>query len=68
MSEKYTVEEIDDLRRLCSDMYLFGSYRPKHEPGKSFSSRACREDEKATVVEQQVRTFMLAGIRADDVK
>lgn len=64
----YTVREIDDLRQLVENKYLFGSYTLKFAGGRGGHSRAYREDEKVKVVEDQVRTFMLAGLTADDLR
>ena len=61
---KYTVRELDDLRDAIEIKYLFGSYTIPKNGG---SSRCYREDEKAKVVEEQVRTHMLAGHTAKDL-
>ena len=64
MDRAYTVREIDDLRRACEQRWLFGStYRG---PGQH-SSRSYRSEEKDTGVEEMVRTYILAGIVADDI-
>jgi hypothetical protein len=65
MSERaYTVREIDDLRRVCEERYLFGSCAPT-SAGRS--SMAFREEEKIVAVEQMVRTHMIAGHVAQDL-
>lgn len=65
MERKYSVHEIDDLRQVVENKYLFGVYRG---PSGSCSSRCYREPEKTTVVEEQVRTWMLAGVTAEDLR
>ena len=68
MSERaYTVSELDALRSVVENKWLFGTYgRQLHESGISIS-RSYREDEKAVCVEQLVRTHMLAGHTAEDL-
>lgn len=66
MSErKYSVNEIDALRRAVENKYLYGSYAQRFAINRT--SRCYREEEKAVVVEQQVRTHMLAGHTAEDL-
>jgi hypothetical protein len=62
----YTVNEVDALRRAINNQYLYGSYNPTQNSGISMS-RSYREDEKASVVEEMVRTAMLVGHTADDL-
>lgn len=59
----YTVPEIDDLRRVVENKWLFGSY------GGSGGglSRPYQETDKVKAVEEMVRTHMLAGHTADDL-
>lgn len=65
MSErKYSVTEIDNLRKACEHKWLWGTYRPVSTRG---FSRSYKEGEKTTCVEQLVRTHMLAGHTADDL-
>jgi hypothetical protein len=64
VSRAYTVQEIDALRRACECKYMWGSYAPTFSSG---TSRCYREEEKAKVVEEQVRTHMLAGHTAEDL-
>lgn len=63
---KYSVHELDDLRQVMENKYLYGSYSPNFVNGGM--SRSFREEEKAAVVEQMVRTAMLAGHTADDYR
>ena len=63
MERSYTVHELEALRRVVENKYLWGSYGPFC----SGSSRSYREDEKIKAVEEQVRTHMLAGHTADDL-
>lgn len=62
---KYSVVEIDDLRRAVEYKYLFGRYSPVFRGGGM--SRCYREEEKSVAVEQMVRTHMLAGHTAGDM-
>ena len=65
MSERrYTVAEIDSLRHAHEMKYLYGSYAG---PRNNQCSRSYSPVEKDTVVEQWVRTSMLAGHTADDL-
>ncbi len=61
---RYTVHEIDALRRAVGNKYLYGTYRLALGTN---TSRTYNEDEKMRAVEEQVRTFMLAGLTADDL-
>lgn len=60
----YTVNEVDALRKAMNNKYLYDSYTPDQ---KSCFSRGYREVEKSQVVEEMVRTAMLAGHTADDL-
>lgn len=69
---RYTVKEIDDLRDAHRQKLIWGRYsgtsgidRPE---GGSWSSRTYREDEIQAQVEERVRTSMLAGHTAKDLK
>lgn len=64
MERIYTVAEIEALRQAIENKYLFGTYRG---PTGNFQSQAYNETEKASVIEQRVRTHMLAGHTADDL-
>lgn len=62
MERAYTVAEIDALRRACEDRLTFGStYWP---PGAIFRSGT---PPAAETLEARVRTYMLAGIVAEDI-
>lgn len=66
MTERaYTVAEIDRLREVLDMRYLYGTSNLKMING---CSRTCRPEEKAAIVEQQLRTYMLAGITAEDIE
>jgi hypothetical protein len=85
MSErKYTVAEIDALRKAIETRWLFGSSLPPMDsPSQNVSgygslnwnviggggrmSRSYLEDEKTKVVEEILRTHMLAGHIASDI-
>lgn len=65
---RYTVAEIDALRRAVDEKWLFGSLARAFGPsGGSLMSRSYREEEKAKAVEERVRTHMLAGHTAADL-
>lgn len=64
---KYSVREIDDLRAVVERKYLWGSYAYVAPAGGGMS-RTYRAEEKTVEVEQQVRTHMLAGHTADDLR
>lgn len=67
MNRNYTVEEIDALRRVVENKYLFGQYEFHHSPQGGSSSRSYKEDEMVRVVEERIRTHMLAGHTAADL-
>lgn len=71
MARKYSVSEIDALRQAVENQYLWGRYQGpvlSHGGGASYGmSRSYMETDKATVVEDRVRTFMLAGLTAQDL-
>lgn len=64
MERKYSVAEIDALRRAVDNQYLWGRYSGPRGDGCSGSFK---ETDKAKVVEERVRTYMLAGITAEDL-
>ncbi len=65
MERKYSVSEIDALRRAVDNKYLWGRY---HGPrGGLECSISYKEADKAVVVEARVRTYMLAGFTAEDL-
>lgn len=66
MAERaYTVRELDELRRVLCNKYLWGTYGLPMGKGQS---RCYREDEMTKIIEEQVRTHMLAGHTADDLQ
>lgn len=65
MTERsYTVRELDALRRVVENKWLFGSYHLQQQGG---FSRSYMPDEKTKAVEEMVRTHMLAGHTAADL-
>lgn len=65
MSErKYSVREIDALRSAVETKYLFGSYSPQRNFNMSCTYQ---ESDKIIAVEEGVRTWMLAGITAEEL-
>lgn len=66
MAERaYTVRELDSLRKVVENKWLFGAYVP--QPGRGGSFRSYYENEKVKAVEEMVRTHMLAGHTAEDL-
>ena len=61
---RYTVAEIDALRRCFDIKYVWGSYSYPARDGMSFSYT---KKDKVATVEQWVRTAMLAGHTAEDL-
>ena len=59
----YSVAEIDNLRAACELKWMFGTSLPVG----NCVGRSYRDEVKAVCVEEMVRTYMLAGIRADDI-
>lgn len=59
--KSYTVREIDALRGAVENRYLWGNANGASEAG---FSRTYKESEMRVDVEEQVRTYMLAGITA----
>lgn len=65
MAERsYTVAEIDALRQACDNRYIWGNANGR----VAQSTGSFHPAEKAAVVEEWVRTHMLAGHTADDLK
>lgn len=65
----YTVREIDDLRRAVTERFLWGNANgPVTTEGVWVQSSVYKEETKAKVVEEQVRTYMLAGITGEDLR
>lgn len=63
MSKPYTVREIDALRTACEARWLFGTT----DWGQHLSSRSYRPEERDRGVEEMLRTYIMAGIRADEI-
>ena len=62
-SRRYTVQEIDDLRRACCERWLYGT--TNISSGRF--SRQYQQHDKDKGVEELVRTCMMAGITAIDI-
>jgi len=60
----YTVAEIDALRGACKCRWLYGTTRLSSQGGMS---RSYGPGELDAAVEQMVRTYMMAGIVAEDI-
>ncbi len=63
MPRRYTVKEIDALRSACSLRWLYGT---THIPNGGWS-RQYQGSEKDKGTEELVRTYMIAGLTADDI-
>lgn len=61
----YTVKELDRLRAVINNKYLFGHYDPNRNRGGW--SRSYNEKEQTIAVEEMVHTHMQAGHTADDL-
>lgn len=61
----YTVKELDALRSTVRDKYLWGSYHGCSN--HSSASRSYNEIDMNKMVEELVRTHMLAGHTAEDL-
>lgn len=74
----YTVAEIDALRGVCESKWLYGAFvhpvpafavtrdgrlYQSHQSGRTYQT-----SEKDIGVEQLVRTYMLAGLTAEDIR
>jgi hypothetical protein len=64
MQKPYTVSELDALRKVVENKWVWGSYRI--DPRTRYS-RSYKETEKVKAVEELVRTHMIAGHYADDL-
>lgn len=64
MERAYTVKEIDALRAAAKERFMWGT--TKCIQGSCFS-RSFRPNEVAIGTEELVRTYMLAGITAQDI-
>ena len=60
---RYTVGEIDNLRAACEMRFFYGTTAPREDFSASYDP-----NEKNKAVEEMVRTYMLAGITADDIR
>ena len=66
---RYTVKEIDELREVCDMRYVWGTTVLGFDPtGGIHHSRTYREIERVTAVEQMIRTYMMAGITAKQIR
>ena len=61
----YTVDELDELRRVVRNRWLWGSYSGSR--GINSISRSYKEVEMNAQVEELVRTHMIAGHTAEDL-
>jgi hypothetical protein len=64
VQRRYSVQEIDELRRVLEYRWMFGSCVISNGPRVG---RCYREAEKTAAVEELVRTAMLAGLTAKNI-
>jgi hypothetical protein len=65
----YTVQELDALRYVVGHKWLWGSYcSPTITEDRPVWARPYRGNELIVAVEELVRTHMLAGHTADDLR
>lgn len=64
---KYTVDEIDALRNAVKERAIWGTCYRQIQPGGTYVSSAYNQSELDKKVEEQVRTYMMAGIKAHDL-
>lgn len=64
MEKSYTVKEIDKLRMACRSRFLYGTTNPENIPR---ASRSYAEDQMSKSVEEMIKTYMVAGIIAEDI-
>lgn len=61
---KYSVSEIDELRKACLERAKYGT---THYPTQD-SCASWHGDEPERRAEDQLRTYMLAGVTADEIR
>lgn len=66
MERAYMLKEIDDLRQLCRDKWTYGSFFPDFASGQI--GRTWYGSERDIGTEELVRTYMLAGITAEQIR
>jgi hypothetical protein len=64
MEKPYTVSELNALRKVVENKWVWGTYRV--DPRTRYS-RTYKETEKIKAVEELVRTHMIAGHYAEDL-
>ena len=65
MMRGYTLSEIDDLRELCRMKVIWGDFVPTN---RNRTSASYREADVVVQAEEMLRTYMMAGITADDIR
>ena len=58
----YTVAEIDRMRHAVEFKWLYGCRISARHMGEAMTSHVHYADERTKAVEEQLRTYMLAGI------
>lgn len=66
MQRRYTLTEIDQMRRAVETKWLFGLW-PHEMTGSQYTGRTYCESEKAAGVEEMLRTYMAAGMGPEDM-
>ena len=64
---KYSLKEIDTLRDLVRNKYLWNSYRPKFGVGGR-SSESYNETSLVKMIEEEAKTLIIAGVYPEDIK
>lgn len=62
----YTVDELNEMRRLLGNKYLFGFYS-NEACSVVMSSRSYTESEKAVWVEKELKSLMMKGYKNTDL-
>ena len=72
MPRSYTVTELDDLRQCVRNKRWYGSYRGPKVPegwgGGMIVYNPYQEVDLVKIIEEEVRTHMIAGHTADDLR
>lgn len=63
----YTVDEIDALRYALEERFVWGSSLGPNTSMSSGLGRSYQKQDMIATVEAQLRTFMLAGVTAEDI-
>ncbi len=64
----YTVDEIDRMRRAVRFRWLYGMKESERVPGRQLMSVVYTGNECSKAVEEELRTYMLAGISPEELE